>query len=415
MTLPSDPLELAVHLAGLMAEVRYNEYGYLEGYVPDDFNFDQIRDALDAASLLAPDDDSSRRYLQILPPTSYFESVDKLLTSASRRSAIPNRFYIHNLHFFYSGAIDESTPPAIVQYSQAVRLFNALKNVADDTRTFGGSESLIFLHHTKLAITNTYNSFDLDEIPGLREFEEEFSRTATHQKQKKTIIKNVLFDVFGDDKEVQLGSVIGRFAQIFEKSEASYQLYVSEFSFEKVKEEVEKEKLEFTAKLNKVFSDIQNQLLAIPAALILIGGQMKPAASWSITNFLIFFGALVFSILMNLLIRNQSHTLEAIKLEIDEQWRLIRGRHSHVAGQFEDSYSQLDTRYEHQRRLLATIDLLVAIALAMALSLLIWNSVPKEIAYCSIGISATLFILIIVFRSLYKACSKCRATRSSGS
>lgn len=411
MTLPSDPLELTVYLADHLSEVRYNDYGNLEGIVPDDLDFGDVRDALEAADILAPDEDPDRRQLQILPPHSYFRSVDKLLESPSRRSAIPATFYIHDLKYFYKGAIDESTPLIISQYHQAVRLMNALKSLADDTRTFGSTESLIFLHQTKLEITNTYGPSDLSDIPGLGDFEDEFSTTATHQKQKRTIIKNVLFDVFGNDKEVLFGSIIGRFSQIFEKAEASYQLYVSEFSFEKIKEEVEREKLEFTTKLNKVFSDIQNQLLAIPVALILIGGQMKPQGLWSITNSLIFFGAVVFSILMNLLIRNQSHTLNAIKLEMDEQWRLIRGKHSHVAGQFEDSYDQLDKRYMHQRNLLATIDFLVAIALGMALGLLIWNSAPRETACQSIGISATLFLIMIFVRLICRACKKyCTAT-----
>src|SRR5690606_22892972 len=109
--------------------------------------------------------------------------------------------------------------------------------------------------------------------------------------------------------------------------------------FQKVKAEVEREKLEFTTRLNKIFSDIQNQLLAIPAAMILVGGQMKQVNAFSLSNILIWLGSLVFSILMLLLIRNQRNTLAAIKNEIDHQWELIGGSHQAVSGLFEKSYT----------------------------------------------------------------------------
>ena len=84
---------------------------------------------------------------------------------------------------------------------------------------------------------------------------------------------------------------------------------------------------------------------------------------------------MVFALLMNLLINNQRHTLRAIKLEIDQQWDLIQGKHKTVAEQFKDNYRQLDDRYAHQHRLLGTVSALVAAALAFATGMLLWYSV----------------------------------------
>ena len=86
---------------------------------------------------------------------------------------------------------------------------------------------------------------------------------------------------------------------------------------------------------------------------------------------------MVFALLMNLLINNQRHTLRAIKLEIDQQWDLIQGKHKTVADQFKSNYRQLDDRYQHQHHLLGTVSTLVAAALAFATGMLLWYSVPE--------------------------------------
>lgn len=168
--------------------------------------------------------------------------------------------------------------------------------------------------------------------------------------------------------------MLNRFDDFIEKIRASYELYVAEFSFQKVKAEVEKEKLEAILKLNKVFSDIQNQLLAVPVALVLVSGQMEDKGAWTSKNVLIWLGALVFSILMNLMIRNQRNTLKAIKQEIDQQKQQIERKYQSIAQRFAEIYIEIDNRYTHQRRLIAVVDSLVAISFGATSFLLLWFS-----------------------------------------
>src|SRR3546814_1746328 len=55
----------------------------------------------------------------------------------------------------------------------------------------------------------------------------------------------------------------------------SLSMYMAEFSVKKVTAEVERQNLEDTLSLNKTLSDIQNQLLALPAAILLAGATIK--------------------------------------------------------------------------------------------------------------------------------------------
>lgn len=375
MTLPNDPLELAVLLHQQMPESRFIDGGFIEGVLPENWDFQQVVDQLEALELRGSEVAAERR-LEFSAPHNFFWSLDALLAAAERRIQPPARFYLADLRYSHP-AVDADIPVAVARYQQAARLFRALRGVADHETKVGNSSSLIFLQQQKLEITAGYQATDLAELPQLDDFESDFIESTTHKQQKATILRSVLFELFGSQAKISFASVLANFKQLVDQVVSSYQLYVSEFSFQKVKAEIEKEKLEFTTKLNKVFADIQNQLLAVPAALILIGGQMENGGAWSIKNLLIWSGAMVFALLMNLLINNQRHTLRAIKLEIDQQWDLIQGKHKTVADQFKSNYRQLDDRYQHQHRLLGTVSTLVAAALAFATGMLLWYSVPE--------------------------------------
>lgn len=374
MNLPSDPLDLAILLRREMQQSRINEDGNSEGVLPTHMDFQQVLDAIEHCDLRGPSDDSASRKLEFSLPPHYYLSMEMLLRAPARRVEPPSNFYVEDLDYRYSVGAD-NLPSEISQYLQACRLFHALTQVADDERRLAGMVTLVFLHNQKLEITTEYGKEHLRDLPRLEEFEQQYFISSTHKQQKATILRTALFNIFSGQSKVSLSDILERFSEFVEHVESSYQLYVSEFSFQKVKAEIEKEKLEFTTKLNKVFSDIQNQLLAVPAALILIGGQMENGGTWSIKNLLIWSGAMVFALLMNLLINNQRHTLRAIKLEIDQQWDLIQGKHKTVADQFKDNYRQLDDRYAHQHRLLGTVSALVAAALAFATGMLLWYSV----------------------------------------
>lgn len=379
MTLPNDPLDLAVLLHQEMRESQFIEGGFIGGLLPEAWDFQQVVDQLDALGLRSTEVAAERR-LEFSTPHNFFQSLDALLLAAERRIHPPARFYLADLRYSHPAAADVETPIAVVRYQEAARLFRALQGIADHETRVGNSSSLIFLQQQKLEITAGYQVADLADLPHLEEFESDFIESTTHKQQKATILRSVLFELFGSQAKTSFASVLANFKQLVDLVVSSYQLYVSEFSFQKVKAEIEKEKLEFTTKLNKVFADIQNQLLAVPAALILIGGQMENGGAWSIKNLLIWSGAMVFALLMNLLISNQRHTLRAIKLEIDQQWQLIQGKHKTVADQFKGNYRQLDDRYQHQHRLLGTVSALVAAALAFATGMLLWFSVPELLA-----------------------------------
>jgi hypothetical protein len=374
--LPDDPLDLTILLYKSMPN-REVASGQLSGTVSDEIDFEAVEARLDSCDLLIAAN-KNLRFLEFHLPIDFFISLSALLEAPSRRITPPPRFYLADCDYQHKN--DSVSPPEPVErYIAATKLYSLLEKTADHQGGIGSAKTLIFLQKEKIEFAPEYNSENLCTLTGISEFQSEFTESKTHKEQKKTIIKTVLLEMFTGRSRVPFSELLSQFSEFLEKVQASYQLYVSEFSFQKVKAEVEKEKLDATTKLNKVFSDIQNQLLAVPAALVLAGGQMEDKAAWSSKNLLIWLGVLVFAVLMTLLVRNQRHTLHAVQQEIDQQWQQIKGKHHSVADRFSASYKQLDKRYRHQERLIRVVDLLVALALAVTTGMLLHFSVSREL------------------------------------
>jgi hypothetical protein len=369
--LPTDPLDLTILLYKHMQD-RQVAGGQLNGRVDQDIEFDGLCAALDQTSLLISAN-ASARTLECHVAKGFFVSLDDLLAAPARRITSPSRFYLADSDSLYNG--DAATLPSTGQhYLAAAKLYDLLATKADHHGGVGDAKTLVFLHKEKIEITPQYSAAALHELPDLSAFEAEFIANKTHQEQKRTILKTVLLELFSGRKKLPFSELLSRFDEFVDKVCASYQLYVAEFSFQKVKAEVEKEKLDAFIKLNKVFSDVQNQLLAVPVALVLVGGQMEDKGAWNSKNVLIWLGALVFSILMDLLIRNQRHTLDSVNKEIRQQRRQIEDKYAPVLSRFANDYKEVSERYVHQKVLITVVDFLVASSLAVTTAMLFWYS-----------------------------------------
>lgn len=374
--LPDDPLDLTI-LLYKNVQSRDVASGQLSGIVSTALDFEALEERLDSCQLLIAASRTCRSVECHLPP-NFFLSLAGVLEAPSRRITPPPRFYLADIDYQYRGEAT-ALPLHIEHYIAATKLYALLDKAADHQGGIASAKTLIFLHKEKIELVPEYTTDHLCELPGIVDFQSEFIDSDTHKEQKKTIVRTVLLEMFAGRSRIPFSELLSRFSDFIDKVRASYQLYVSEFSFQKVKAEVEKEKLDATTKLNKVFSDIQNQLLAVPAALVLAGGQMEDKGAWSSKNLLIWLGVLVFAVLMTLLVRNQRHTLHAVQQEIDQQWQQIKGKHHSVADRFSATYKQLDKRYRHQERLIRVVDLLVALALAVTTGMLLHFSVSRQL------------------------------------
>lgn len=370
MTTPvsSNPLTLSVLIYRGLVD-KSNSGREISGILPLDWEAASVVAQLEEHQLIIAEPDAERR-IRFSPSghrDDFFAfSWPELLSANSRQNHVPARFYLADSDYLYESNAGE-VPDDIRRYLDTCHLIKFLTAISDHAHDTAGIRRLVFLGKEKLELPIEYVFEDVKPLEGLKEFVAEFT-SDIHTDQKKTIARTVLSEMFADGSP-SFSQLLDRFADFRARCIAGYQLYVSEFSFQKIKNEVEKEKLEFTLKLNKIFSEIQSQLLVIPVALILAGGQLERDHGFSMKNLVILGGCLVFAFLMALLIRNQRNSLAAVKEEIDNQWGRIEGEHALVASKFRESYASLNKRYQDQRRLIFAIDILVSMSLIVTAGL----------------------------------------------
>ncbi|WP_277759184.1 hypothetical protein [Pseudomonas sp. A34-9] len=324
----------------------------------------------------------------------FAQSLTDLLAGASRKKKCPKEFYIADLDYLFSAA-DVDRPLPVQAYLDTVLLVESLSKLAEHG-TEPTSTKIIFFHKEKIELHIDYQADKITPIQGLQEFIGRYVTDEIHADQKKTIIKSVLLEL---SKEFEgcvfdVGLLNEKFEEFKRRVSSGYQLYVSEFSFQKIKAEIEKSKFEFITKINKVFSDIQNQLLTVPAALIVAGSQFEPSSHVTLKNFLILSGALAFTVFMLLLIINQRNTLQSIYNEIDNEWGLIKKKHNAIKEQFDTQYKSLEARYKHQYLLLEIVSLIVIAACMAAILLFGYNSASQEV---SVELAMLLVFLLVVY------------------
>jgi hypothetical protein len=275
--------------------------------------------------------------------------------------AEPKRYFIVDSKF----AKDDANPPADIVTFRNVLAFVALLKEASaylDSTT----EELIFIHGGRFAVPVDYRVGDLRglDAKGLGELVAKFA-VDTHREQKLSILASTVYDMTVMAKpERRFSLLLTSIVELSKRFSDGYRLFCSDFSYDKIKSSIQDAKIEFTGKIHKTVTDIQNQVLAIPVATIIIATQMKHAITfdtqfWINTGVLI--GCWIFLVLTLLLLRNQSRTLRVISQEVDRQERKIAGDHKLVADMFLGDFDDIRERVQSQQSVLWIIAVIVVI------------------------------------------------------
>lgn len=135
-------------------------------------------------------------------------------------------------------------------------------------------------------------------------------------------------------------------------------LFVSSFSYSKIRSELETARLDYIGKINKTFVDIQGQLLGIPVATVIVGSQLKVASTCGVElwrNAAVMAGAWSFLILLAFAVVNQWITLSAVRGEIDRQQKKLQGEYAAISDRFIKIFKGLQARLCWQRFALVVV------------------------------------------------------------
>ncbi|MBF0261077.1 MAG: hypothetical protein HQL97_04435 [Magnetococcales bacterium] len=275
-------------------------------------------------------------------------------------------FYIAEDDYWHQDRSTKDTPRA-QGYRDILEIVAILLKVADHVESDSGSKKLIFLHQGKLELVVRYGATDLvsqPSLPALRELLE----TAPHEEQKRTILKTVLSDMLKNiPPETRFSHLLSSFEEICMRVNDNYQVFVSGFSFDAAREQLEERKMEYMVKLNGVLTEIQNKFLAIPLALLLASGQMEDKGAFTWKNLSILIGAILFGLLMLFLVNNQRHTLRSIWEEIAQRRDRYKDQNPTLFSRekIKEVFDGLHDRYRRQMRTLRLLDIVIICGLLL--------------------------------------------------
>lgn len=297
--------------------------------------------------------------VDVQPPRSglglYVGDVDAILAVPSCRVVEPPRYYLSEERFGYEDAV---VPDSVLQYRLAVRVVRCIGEVAAFVDRY--QAEAVFFGPSRLRVPIDYKVHDLKnlarkDVEGLESFV--FERI--HKDQKSAILSAAIVEACRDKPEPsRFKYLILNLTEIIDKAQEGYKLFASEFSYEKIKGKTEDAINEYAGKIHKTFHDIQNQVMGIPVATVIVATQLKTATGCGVefwANLAISVGATLFVLLLSIAIANQLMTLSTISGDVMRQKVRLIENYSAIAGQFIPLYRSLEKRVGIHRALLAAI------------------------------------------------------------
>jgi len=308
------------------------------------------------------------------------KDLDGVIANPSFRIVVP-KYYLIEDRFAYN---DAKLPESVVRYQATVRLVKALSEAAAFVDPHQAEAT--FLGPGRVRVPIVYKVSDLGAVtPALVDEIESFVFEKIHRDQKLAILSSNIIEICKAQPETErFVFLLKHLHELVSKAQEGYKLFASEFSYEKIRGKTEEAISDYTAKIHKTFHDIQNQVMGVPVATIIVATQFKSTAAcatefWA--NLAISVGATLFAMLLSVAIYNQLMTLSSIEEDLGRQEGRLQKDYASVAAFFLPAYSKLKMRVAAHRWVLRAI--LLSSWIGVGLTWYIYNrlTVP-EVSSC---------------------------------
>jgi hypothetical protein len=297
---------------------------------------------------------------------------DRLFLAPGAAFEEPSAYFVVDVGFARG---DEPSPENLDRYRALLGVIGTLRDAA--TYVSELQREMVFIGEEKVEVPIAFKTADMpasliEQAVRLRRVFDGL----LHRDEKAGLLSDAVIEIASAQRRTdRFKHLILNLDLVCDEVERGYRIFVSSFSYSKIRKEIETARLEYVSKIHKTIVDIQGQLLGIPVATIVVATQLKPSADCDVafwTNAAVLLGAWIFVLLLGLAIRNQWQTLAAIDGEIDGQRKRLVDDHVSVRGDFIDVFDDLEARIRWHRTALVVVTvaavagaLLATIAFAM--------------------------------------------------
>lgn len=209
----------------------------------------------------------------------------------------------------------------------------------------------VYIFGYALNLSFSVNEASLAEIVNTSVLEELLSQDI-HKEAKTSLVKEALVRFLKNINEKdRFNYLISHFNGFSTELLVSYEQFLKNYTFDKVRKEYQEKKTDYIARINKVFDDIATKTLAVPAGLWFAMNQIGDAQSGSLQaakNIATVFIAILLVTLVLFNIFGQFSVLKAIKKEYKDLFKRISSEYLDKVSLEE---AQPDTKSEFEKDL----------------------------------------------------------------
>ncbi|EIC82174.1 hypothetical protein, partial [Serratia sp. M24T3] len=279
-------------------------------------------------------------------------NFDALLKNTGCCFEEKNNFHLIEENFHSKSLI---IPPSIVKYRTLLSFIKILKEASAYFDKDKGE--FVFIDSGRFSLPVKYLSEDIENAQTV--FLDKIKSSledGMHLEQKLAILgKSVVNLVKNTSPDNRFEYLLANLESLQNSFSDGYNIFVSDFSYEKIRDQLEAAKVEYTGKIHKAITDIQNQILGIPVATVIVATQMKKSTDFGYefwVNVAVLIGCWIFSLLVGLMVWNQKHTLETLSDEIERQDEKMKKEYKGIASNFQKIFSALTKRIKWQKKIL---------------------------------------------------------------
>jgi hypothetical protein len=248
---------------------------------------------------------------------AYYENFSDFI-DGNKLKIKDSSFYISELDYLHDSGVQ--IPSIVQKYMANLELIKLIKSIADFQKTVANNLELFFYKSENgLSLVVDYKPEDLISFSEstLKELESQFN-DPTDAQERKQIFKNELIGILNKNGNT-FKKLLENWEALLDSYKKSFELYLSGFSFEKIKTASIGHFQELTDKINQTIGKVSNYIFAVPIAFVLLLRYFDfEGENFTGDLLLLILGALFFILVWFVAFRNIDESIDAIEEDIDD-------------------------------------------------------------------------------------------------
>jgi hypothetical protein len=243
-----------------------------------------------------------------LSSIGYFQDFDSLI--------VKNKYKFPDILFYVAEINRYSDEQGVDFYSNfqiVIDFINAIKTISKHSYVDVDIENaLIFRDDKAVLLPFTFGAGQVKDISladakELQAMTDVFSGSST---EKRLLFINEIIEYLSPVSEgVRFTTLLRTISTFVNNCNNAYQYYLRDYSYNKLKIELDSKALEFTQKIQAVINDSQNKLVTIPTAFVLVFATFEFKDPNAVKNIVAIISLFIFAVLIQIFLNNQFSSL----------------------------------------------------------------------------------------------------------